>query len=167
MESNQKIPSIMKSQSLISRRVWKLLMISFLLLGGCKSTFELKSVDYSMLLETVMTPEQNGTLSDRGYGLKFNIRPIQYLETGDSTQVNTEYRLIRDVNGYYYITSPGFKNVYIMKPTENALRLHRQVLVAAEGLERPAFNQRNPMIQLIDGGSRSFMLNNDGLVGER
>ncbi len=155
----------MKSQSLKRRHTWKYLMMFFLVLGGCKSTFELKSVDYSMLLETVLAPEQNGMVSDRGYGLKFNVRPIQYLETGDSTQVNTEYRVIRDVNGYYYITSPGFKNVYIMKPTENAMKLHKQVLVATEGLERPAFNQRNPMIQLIYGGSRSIMLHQDGVVG--
>jgi hypothetical protein len=118
-----------------------------------------------MLLETVLKPEQNGVVSDRGYGLKFNVRPIQFLETGDSTQVNAEYRLIRDVNGYYFVTSAGFKNVYIMKPTEGAMKLHKQVLVAADGLERPAFNQRSPLIQLVDGESRSYMLNKDGLAG--
>jgi len=118
-----------------------------------------------MLLETVLKPESNGLVSDRGYGMKFNVRPLQFIETGDSTQVNTEFRIIRDITGYYFITSAGFKNVYIMKPTANALKLHKQVLVAQGGLERPAFNQRNPMIQLIDGESRSFMLNKDGLVG--
>jgi len=140
-------------------------IVSLILLSGCKSTFELKSVDYSMLLETVLKPESNGTVSDRGYGIKFNVRPLQFLETGDSTQVNTEYRIIRDMNGYYFITSAGFKNVYIMKPTANAMKLHKQILVTQGGLERPAFNQRNPMIQLIDGESRSFMLNKDDLVG--
>jgi hypothetical protein len=144
---------------------WKALILSVIMLGGCKSTFELKSVDYSMLLETIMTPEPNGMVSDRGYGIKFNVRPIQFLETGDSTQVSKEYRVIRDMNGYYFITSTGFKNVYVMKPTTNAMKLHKQILVAQGGLERPAFNQRNPMIQLIDGGTRTFMLNKDGLVG--
>ncbi len=139
--------------------------MSFILLGGCKSTFELKSVDYSMLLESVLIPDQSGSVSDRSYGLKFSVRPIQYLETGDSTQVNAEYRVIRDVSGYYYITSQGFKNVYIMKPSENAMKLHKKVPVSADGLIKPAFNQRNPMIQLIDGGSLSMMLSHEGLVG--
>ena len=144
---------------------WKISLLILFLLVGCKSTFELKAVDYSILLETVMAPDPSGTVSDRGYGLKFNVRPIQFLETGDSTVVNSEYRIIRDLNGYYFITSAGFKHVYIMKPTANAMKLHKQVMVTPNGLERPAFNQRNPMIQLIDGDSRSFMLNKDGLVG--
>lgn len=118
-----------------------------------------------MLLETVLIPETDGRVIDRGYGLKFSVRPIQYLEMGDSTRVNTEFRVIRDLNGYYFITSAGFKNVYIMKPSANAMKLHKQVMVSLEGLQRPAFNQRNPMIQLIDGDSRSYMLNKDGIVG--
>jgi hypothetical protein len=144
---------------------WKAILVSFLFLGGCKSTFELKSVDYSMLLETVMVPESNGMVSDRGYGLKFNVRPIQFMEMGDSTRVNSEYRVIRDISGYYYITSAGYKNVYIMKPSANAMKLHKKVLISQGGLQRPAFNQRSPMIQLIDGDTRSFMLNKDGLAG--
>ncbi len=118
-----------------------------------------------MLLETVIQPDLYGMVSDRGYGMKFNVRPLQFLETGDSSQVNAEYRIIRDMHGYYFITSAGFKNVYIMKPSANALKLHKQVFVAQDGLKRPAFNQRNPMIQLIDGESQSFMMNKEGLVG--
>lgn len=147
------------------RNIGGMLFMALILLSGCKSTFELKSVDYSMLLETVVAPDSNGIVSDRGYGLKFSVRPIQFLEMGDSTTVNSEFRIIRDVSGFYYITSAGFKNVYIMKPTESAMKLHKKVEVTPNGLTRPAFNQRNPMIQLIDGDALSFMLNKDGLAG--
>lgn len=149
----------------IFRLTGGLFVVALLLISGCKSTFELKSVDYSMLLETVVAPDANGYVSDRGYGLKFNVRPIQFLETGDSTTVSPEFRIIRDMDGYYYMTSPGFKHVYIMKPSENAMKLHKKVEVAPNGLSRPAFNQRNPMIQLIDGDTLSFMMNKDGLAG--
>jgi hypothetical protein len=157
--------SMKKPHFPFDNRIWHVLVVTAILLSGCKSALELKSVDYSMLLETVVAPDSNGLIYDRGYGLKFNVRPIHFLETGDSTQVNAEYRIIRDFNGYYFITSAGFKNVYIMKPTTNAMKLHKQVLVSQVALVRPAFNQRNPMIQLIDGESRSFMLNKDGLAG--
>lgn len=165
MESNLNMTSTLNMSKQPYRRLGGVFVVALLLLSGCKSTFELKSVDYSMLLETVVAPDASGFVSDRGYGLKFNVRPIQFLETGDSTTVNAEYRIIRDINGYYFMTSAGFKNVYIMKPTENAMKLHKKVEVAPNGMSRPAFNQRNPMIQLIDGDTLSFMLNKDGLAG--
>lgn len=165
MESHLNMISTLDMSKQPFRRSFGALFVALLMLSGCKSTFELKSVDYSMLLETAVAPDASGFVSDRGYGLKFNVRPIQFLETGDSTTVNPEFRIIRDTDGYYYMTSAGFKNVYIMKPTENAMKLHKKVEVAPNGLERPAFNQRNPMIQLIDGDDLSIMLNKDGLAG--
>lgn len=140
---------------------------SISILAGCKSTMEIKSVDYSMLLETVLRPETDGRVIDRGYGLRFSVKSIQFLETGDSSRVNAEFRVIRDLNGYYFITSAGFKHVYIMRPTANAMKLYKQVLISVAGLQRPAFNQRNPIIQLLDGDSQSYMLNKDGLLEDQ
>jgi hypothetical protein len=54
-----------------------------------------------------------------------------------------------------------------MRPTANAMKLYKQVMVSQGGLQRPAFNQRNPRIQLIDGDSRMYMLNKDGLLKDQ
>lgn len=157
------IKSILK----LCHLTWRALFVSVVFLSACKSTLELKSVDYSTLIETVMVSDSNGIISDRSYGLRFSVKPIQYLETGDSSRVNSEFRVIRDLNGYYFITSAGFKHVYIMRPTANAMKLYKQVMVSQGGLQRPAFNQRNPIIQLIDGDSRMYMLNKDGLLKDQ
>jgi len=134
-------------------------------ISSCKTVLELTPVDYSVLLETVLKPDGNGLVADRGYGVQFNIKPVHFLETGDSTTVHSEYRFIRDSSGFYYLTSVGYRNVYIFKPDDAKLKLHKQVLITEAGLSRPAFNQRNPVIQLIDGESMTYVLNKDGLVG--
>jgi|SRR5690606_10526511 len=133
--------------------------------SSCKSVLEITPVDYSVMLETVLKPDENGFVVDRGYGVQFNVKPVHFLETGDSTQVHPEFRFIRDSSGFYYLTSAGYRNVYILKPDDAKLKLHKQVLITEAGLSRPAFNQRNPVIQLIDGESMTYVLNKDGLVG--
>jgi len=143
-------------------------LFAFLLLfsiSSCKTAMELTPVDYSMLLETVLKPDENGFVADRGYGVQFNVKPVHFMETGDSTRVQTDFRFIRDSSGFYYLTSAGYRNVYIFKPGDAKLKLHKQVLITEAGLSRPAFNQRNPVIQLIDGDSMTYVLNKDGLVG--
>lgn len=150
-----------------SRYLSVCLIMLALSVSACKSPFELTPVDYSMLLETVLTPDESGNVSDRGYGVAFNVKPVQFLETGDSLNIAEEYRFIRDRDGFFYMTAAGYKNVYIFKPDMTKFVLHKQVLVTEAGLQRPAFNQRNPVIQLIDGDSDVYILDKDGLSGAK
>jgi len=140
-------------------------LILLFTISSCKTALELTPVDYSMMLETVLKPDENGLVTDRGYGVQFNVKPVHFMESGDSTKVEAEYRFIRDSSGFYYLTSTGYRNVYIFKPADAKLKLHKQVLITEAGLSKPAFNQRNPIIQLIDGESMTYVLNKDGLVG--
>lgn len=148
-------------------RTLRLSVVALLLIAAtaCKTPMELAPVDYSMLLETVLTPDASGFVSDRGYGVNFSVRPVQFMEAGDSLNVPTEYRFIRDKDGFYYLTAAGYKNVYIFKPDTGKLTLHKQVPVSPTGLMQPAFNQRNPVIQLIDGESLVHVLTKDGISG--
>lgn len=144
-----------------------LLLLPMILFSACKSPFELQNVDYSMLLETVASPDPKGMINDDAYGVVFNVKPLQFLEKGDSSAVNAEYRLIRDINGYYFVTSKGYRHVYIFKPGAQTLVLHKKVNVSANGLSNPAFNQRKPEIHLLEADTLAFKLYKDGIVGAK
>lgn len=144
-----------------------LLLLPILLLNACKSPFELKNVDYTMLLETVVSPNADGLINFDPYGVVFNVKPLQFLERGDSSSIHAEYRLIRDMYGYYFVTSKGYRHIYIFKPGDHSLVLHKKVNVSPNGLTKPAFNQRKPEIHLLEADTLAYKLNKDGIVGAK
>lgn len=126
-------------------------LLAAMTLTGCKQSMVIKRVDYSQPVESVLTPDEEGVVHDVQQGLKFNIKPLQYIETQDTSSVTTkEIRYIRGQAGFYYITAPDYKNVFVMSPEEGELKLNEQLTVSENGLERPAFNQRSSYILLIN-----------------
>lgn len=120
-------------------------------LTGCKQSMVINEVDYSQSIESVLTPDEDGMVEDVQHGIRFNIMPLQYEETQDTSSVTTkEVRFIRGHEGYYYITAPNFEHVYVMEPEEGVLKLKNQLAVNEEGLAEPALNQRASYIQLIN-----------------
>lgn len=145
-----------------------LLAAAVLLFSGCSSSqpMVISQVDYSQPIESVITPGEEGIVTDRRYAVEFSILPVQLMETGDTTEVTTrEIRLIRSGEGYYFLTAPGYRHVYVFSPEESGLRLERQILISEEGIGQPAFNQREGQIQLLsrDAG-QSWLLTADGIV---
>jgi len=136
----------------------------FLFTSACK-TFEVQNVNYAQQVESVLEPSQNGQVTDSRYGISFNILPFQYQEMEDSSSVLiNEVRLIRNQNGYYFITANGFSNVYVMEPIENGLKLKEKIKISESGLIKPAFNLRSPFVQLIDTEtSETYTLNEKGI----
>lgn len=122
-----------------------------LLFAGCKQAMVISDVDYAQPIETVLIPNEEGTVQDIQHGLTFNILPLQYEETQDSSSVTTEeIRIIRGSEGFYYITAPGYSHVYVMSPEENSLKMEHKIKINEEGISQPAFNQRDPYIQLLN-----------------
>lgn len=120
-------------------------------LTGCKQSMVINEVDYSQSIESVLTPGEDGMVEDIQHGIRFNIMPLQYEETGDTSSVTTEeVRFIRGHEGYYYITAPNYKHIYVMEPEEGVLTLKSQLAVTENGLAEPALNQRASYIQLIN-----------------
>lgn len=148
--------------------VGKLIAVfSLLLLTACSSSLVIKNVDFAQPIETVLKPNSRGIVNDVKAGLKFSIMPLQYAETKDTSSVTVpDIRLIRGHDGYYYITAKGFKDVFVMQPSNGTLKLHKKVMISKEGLSSPAFNQRTPYVQLINGNSASYNLTKDGLKGK-
>ncbi|MGD8427141.1 MAG: hypothetical protein PVH63_05890 [Balneolaceae bacterium] len=146
----------------------KILLVSAFGLVGCKQSMVISRVDYSQSIESVLTPNEQGIVEDIQHGLKFNIKPIQYVETRDTSSVTTrQIRYIRSSEGYYYITAPNYKNVYVMAPDKNKLILKKKIWISEDGVSKPAFNQRISYIQLLDRTSgASWKLNSEGIQKE-
>lgn len=126
-------------------------LVAAILLVGCKQSMVISEVDYAQSIESVLEPDEDGVVNDQKYGLKFNIKPIQFAETSDTSSVTTKkVRYIRGHEGYYYLTAPDYKHVYVMEPKEGKLKLKKKMEITEEGVKQPAFNQRMTHIQLIN-----------------
>lgn len=138
-----------------------------LVLAGCGG-LALRPAEFAWPFESVFKVDAKGYAAEEEqparYFIKFNAKPLLFEETGDSVHVADHmFRVIRDGEGYYYITGKNFKNVYVFGSSEGALTLERKIPVSEKGLESPAFNQRPPYIQLLNGNEKSKLLDKDGI----
>ncbi|HTR80434.1 MAG TPA: hypothetical protein VMM58_02310 [Bacteroidota bacterium] len=130
---------------------------------GCAS-LTLSPVHYQWPVESVLSVDGKGMVEESRYNISFNVKPLLFEETGDSVHVaGTEIRIIRDMDGYYFITAPKFKNVYVFAPDEGKLKLATKILVSEKGMATPAFNQRSPRIELINGKEKPIFMTKDGI----
>lgn len=137
----------------IKNKIAALLVIAAITAVGCSQSMVISKVDYSQSIESVLKPNENGMVSDVQHGLQFNIKPLQYAETQDTSSVTVEeVRYIRGQEGYYYITAPHFNHVYVMAPEKGNLKLKKKLTVTESegGLQKPALNQRTNYIQLLN-----------------
>ncbi|HCD52627.1 MAG TPA: hypothetical protein DEQ34_09280 [Balneolaceae bacterium] len=133
---------------------------------ACNRSLVVERVNYSQPVESVITPTDDGIIQNRRYGITFSILPIQYEELRDTSNVLVdEVRMIRDQNGFYYITASGFNHVYVMKPGTGELKLEKKISIGDQQLISPAFNWRSPVVQLIDlDQNKEFYLNHNGII---
>lgn len=136
---------------------------------GCKQSMVISKVDYSQPIESVLTPNEDGMVEDVKHGIKFNILPIQFKETQDTSSVTTsEIRYIRGAKGYYYLTAPTYKNVYMMSSEEGELKLQETFPLKEPGIDKPAFNQRAGYVQLVNRTTgEQYKLTPEGLTPEQ
>jgi hypothetical protein len=135
-----------------------------LVLAGC-SSLTLKPGDFAWPIESVSKVDDKGMIEDKQYYVSLNVKELLYDETQDSVNLsNVTLRIIRDMNGYYFMTASKFKNVYVFEQIEGGLKLTNKILVTQEGLENPAFNQRHPYIQLLNGRNPPLSLSKEGIL---
>ncbi len=148
----------------------KLIGLSFVALvffvGGCSSLI-LKPADFAWPVESKLTVGPDGMAKESRYSIAFNAKPLIYSESRDTSNVDGQTLwIIRDTKGFYYITGPGFKDVYIFEQGSGGLKLKKEILVSKTGIASPAFNQRNPYIELLNGDSKPIMLTENGISKE-
>ena len=137
-----------------------LLLISF---AAC-SKLVLQPADYAWPIESVLKVDEQGFVKENRNSLSFNVKDLFLAETGDSTYyLDKNIRIIRDMNGYIFITSDNFKNVYVFENGEGKLTLEDKIPISETGILDPAFNQRQPYIELISGDMK-YLLTNEGIV---
>jgi len=129
---------------------------------GC-SPLSLKPADFGWPVESVLKADSKGMVQENRYQLSFNIRPMIFAETGDSTNASIIVRVIRDRAGYYFITAQGFKHVYVFGTGDGALTLESKIMISETGLNAPAFNARPPHVQLLNGSGRPVLLSKSGI----
>jgi len=134
-----------------------------LALPNCAS-MTIKPVDYSWSYESVLKADSAGVVSGEPKTISFDAGVLFRAEEGEQgTAANKTLRIIRDREGYYFVTAPGFKNVYIYDSAKGRLELHKKVLIAKEGMEKPFFNRRDQGIELGANG-QVYLLTRKGIV---
>ena len=138
------------------------IILSFIL-AGC-SSLTLKPGDFAWPIESTLNVDTQGFVQSERYSFSLNVKGLLFAETQDSVNVSkVTLRMIRDMNGYYFVTGAQFKNVYVFEQTEGALKLKNTILVAQDGLREPALNQRVPYIQIVNGQNPAILLTKDGV----
>ncbi len=143
------------------------LAFSILLIFYSCSSLTLKPADFSWPVESVQKVDNDGNVQVKRYSLSFNAKNLYLTETGDSLgYVDKELRIIRGVDGYYYVTGNNFKNVYVFNAKDGALKLENKIEISDKiGMQNPAFNQRPPYVEL-NYGNVKVDLNKDGITEE-
>jgi len=140
------------------------LSASLILLTSACSMLTLQPADFSWPVESAIKVDDQGNVSEERYSTDFNTIGLFFEEFQDSMSYKgKEIRLIRNNCGDYFITGKQFKNVYVFKATEGTLILEKKIFISEFGLKEPAFNQRTPYIELLDGDYK-INLNSDGIV---
>jgi len=134
-------------------------MIAF----GC-SSLTLSPVDYKWAIQSVLPVDSKGDVEEKRTFIAFNVKPLLFEETKDSVHVSgVELSIIRDMDGYYFMTAPKFKNVYVFASDEGKLKLEKKILISETGIASPIFEQRPPFIKLSNGKEKPILLSKSGI----
>jgi len=129
------------------------------------SVLTLQPANFSWPLESVLSVNDNGKISEDRYSLEVNTVGMFFEEFQDSLSYKgKEIRMIRDNQGFYFMTGSNFKNVYVFKAEEGKLIQENKIFISEFGLQAPAFNQRDPYIELVDGTNK-MNLTHKGIEG--
>ena len=139
-----------------------LVFSSFTLLAACTSLL-LEPARFSWPIESVLKVDKDGFVKEDRHSINFNTKALFLDETQDSlSYAGKTLHLIRNNEGFYFMTANDFKNVYVFSVQKNAFSLQNKILVKETGLINPAFNQRSSFIELLDDG-KTYKLTSEGI----
>ena len=139
-----------------------LVFLSFTLLAAC-TTLLLEPAQFSWPIESVLKVDKDGFVKEDRHSINFNTKALFFDETQDSlSYAGKNLHLIRNNEGFYFMTANDFKNVYVFSVQKNAFILQNKILVKETGLINPAFNQRSSFIELLDDG-KTYKLTSEGI----
>lgn len=137
------------------------------LLSACSSV-TLENANFAWPVESVLTVNSMNIIEEGRYGFAVNVAPLATAEFGDSTALRgTPVRVIRNAAGYYFMTGPRFKHVYVFSVGNGSFEGAAVIRVSETGLHQPALNQRPPFVELLDGSTPPRYLTNAEFLQER
>ena len=129
---------------------------------GC-STLVLQPADFSWPVESILTSDAKGIVSESRFAVSFSIADLMAAEHGENAAAaGKTVRVIRDRKGFYFVTAPTFKNVYVFTTGDGELKQFRKIEIGETEMSDPKFNQRDSYIELLNGSS-VMMLTKDGI----
>lgn len=135
-------------------------------LSSC-SSLNIEGAQFAWPVESVLTVTPSNWVDDGKRSVAFSVAGIAMEEFADSSALTgKQIRVIRSLDGYYFLTGKQFRNVYVFAPGPSALRLETKIEVAPGGLKEPAMNQRPPYIELLDGTAAPRRLTASGIAEE-
>lgn len=141
-------------------------VVASVVLFGCATTID--GVRFAWPVESVLSVGNNNIVEDGRHALSFSVAAIAEKEFSDSTSLRgKDLRLIRNDEGFYFLTGKKFKNVYVLSSGTGKLCVKSRIEVAPRGLEDPALNQRPPYIELLDGKTVVRMTEDDIVEGKK
>ncbi len=139
-----------------------LILSSITLLAAC-SSLRLEPAQFGWPIESVLKIDNDGFVKEDRHSINFNTKEMFFEETQDTlSYAGKSMRMIRNNEGFYFMTSTNFKNVYVFTVDKNAFSLENKIEINETGLTNPAFNQRSQFIELIDDGI-TYKLTSDGI----
>lgn len=139
------------------------LLVAGAFAAGC-SSLTLTDVDQGWPVEAVTKVGRDNRIADNRYALSARVTPLAIEEFQDSSAlIGKDLRVLRNHQGYYFVTGQSFKNVYVFDGSGGAFSLSEKIEVSQAGLSNPALNQRTPYVELVDG-SLKMLLDADGVV---
>lgn len=140
-----------------------LLTIAVMTFFAACSSLKLEPAQFSWPIESVLKIDKDGFVKEDRHSVSFNTKALFFEETKDSlSYAGKSIRLIRNNEGFYFMTAVDFKNVYVFTVTKNAFSLENKIQINETGLINPAFNQRNSFIELLDE-TKSYQLTSEGI----
>ena len=142
-----------------------LIIITVAILSSC-SSLTLTPAEFYWPLEAVLKIDNYGFVKEDRHSVSFDTKTLFLEETQDSLgYAGKTLHLIRNSEGFYFMTAVGFKNVYVFTVEKNAFSLENKNQINETGLKNPAFNQRKPLIELLDDGI-SYRLSSEAIEGD-
>lgn len=142
-----------------------MILIAGSLLYSC-SSLTLTPAEFGWPIEAVLKIDNQGFVKEERHSVYFDTKALFLEETEDSLgYAGKSIRLIRNNEGYYFITASDFKNVYVFRTDKSALVMENKIQINETGIAEPVFNQRPPLIELIANG-KSYKLTSSGIEGE-
>jgi hypothetical protein len=147
--------------------------IAVLLAAGLSScaSLRLEPTDFGWPVEGVLTVSAANTVEEPRQSITFSVAALAAEEFQDTSALKgTALRVLRNPEGYFFVTGPRFEHVYVFAASGGALCLEKKIRVTPEhengrlGLRNPALNQRPPYIELLGEPGVRILLTQDGIV---